>query len=84
ADAILAAGGPVADEPVAAPVVEEVSVAAAPAATPIAEAVEQVVAAAEPVPVEQPDAAANDVDAGVDLAAEYMQAQAKPAVAPVI
>ena len=78
ADAILAAGGPVAAEPVAAPVVEQAPVAA----TPIAEAVEQVVA--EAAPVEQIDAAANDVDAGIDLAAEYMQAQAKPAVAPVI
>jgi len=80
ADAILAAGGPVADEPVAAPVVEEAPVAA----TPIAEAVEQVVAAAEPAPVEQVEASASEVDAGIDLAAEYMQAQARPAVAPVI
>jgi len=81
ADAILAAGGPMADEPVAAPVVEEAP-AAAPAADPIAAAVEEVVAeAAAPVADE---AAAADVDAGIDLAAEYMQAQAKPAVAPVI
>ncbi|WP_306393914.1 RNA polymerase sigma factor RpoD [Telluria beijingensis] len=87
ADAILAAGGPVADEPVAAPVVEEAPVAA----TPIAEAVEQVVAEITPpsapaVASAQADepAAANDVDAGIDLAAEYLQAQARPAVAPVI
>ena len=83
ADAILAAGGPVAAEPVAAPVVEE-----APAAAPIAAAVEEVVAeAAAPVLAESAPAAAAaeaDVDAGIDLAAEYMQAQAKPAVAPVI
>ncbi|WP_314442604.1 RNA polymerase sigma factor RpoD [Massilia timonae] len=81
ADAILAAGGPVAAEPVAAPVVEE-----APAAAPIAAAVEEVVAeAAAPVLAESAPAAAEaDVDAGIDLAAEYMQAQAKPAVAPVI
>ena len=81
ADAILAAGGPVAAEPVAAPVVEET-----PAAAPIAAAVEEVVAeAAAPVLAESAPAAAEaDVDAGIDLAAEYMQAQAKPAVAPVI
>ena len=83
ADAILAAGGPVAAEPVAAPVVEET-----PAAAPIAAAVEEVVAeAAAPVLAESAPAAAAaeaDVDAGIDLAAEYMQAQAKPAVAPVI
>ena len=83
ADAILAAGGPVAAEPVAAPVVEET-----PAAAPIAAAVEEVVAeAAVPVLAESAPAAAAaeaDVDAGIDLAAEYMQAQAKPAVAPVI
>ena len=81
ADAILAAGGPVAAEPVAAPVVEE-----APAAAPIAAAVEEVVAeAAAPVLAESAPAAAEaDVDAGIDLAAEYLQAQAKPAVAPVI
>ncbi|MGF6183884.1 RNA polymerase primary sigma factor [Massilia sp. UYP32] len=85
ADAILAAGGPVAAEPVAAPVVEETP-AAAPAAAPIAAAVEEVVAeAAAPVLAESAPAAAEaDVDAGIDLAAEYMQAQAKPAVAPVI
>jgi len=81
ADAILAAGGPVVDEPVAAPVVEEAPVAA-PAADPIAAAVEEVVAEAAAPVVDE--AAAADVDAGIDLAAEYMQAQAKPAVAPVI
>jgi len=81
ADAILAAGGPVVDEPVAAPVVEEAPVAA-PAADPIAAAVEEVVAEAAAPVVDE--AAADDVDAGIDLAAEYMQAQAKPAVAPVI
>ncbi len=81
ADAILAAGGPVAAEPVAAPVVEEAP-AAAPVVAPIAAAVEEVVAeAAAPVADEVVDA---DADAGIDLAAEYMQAQAKPAVAPVI
>jgi len=87
ADAILAAGGPVVDEPVAAPVVEQAPVAA----TPIAAAVEEVVAvAAALTPAQAADdaadepVAANDVDAGADLAAEYMQAQAKPAVAPVI
>ncbi|AWL03751.1 RNA polymerase sigma factor RpoD [Massilia oculi] len=89
ADAILAAGAPVVDEPVAAPVVADVTApapAAAPAADPIAAAVEEVVAeAAAPVADESaPDSAAADADAGIDLAAEYMQAQAKPAVAPVI
>ncbi|TXF97400.1 RNA polymerase sigma factor RpoD [Massilia arenae] len=87
ADAILAAGGPVAAEPVAAPVVEEAPVAvAAPVVAPIAAAVEEVVAeAAAPVVDESaPDSVAADVDAGIDLAAEYLQAQAKPAVAPVI
>ncbi|WP_208280617.1 RNA polymerase sigma factor RpoD [Massilia oculi] len=87
ADAILAAGGPVVDEPVAAPVVEEAPAAvAAPVVAPIAAAVEEVVAeAAAPAADESaPDSAAADVDAGIDLAAEYMQAQAKPAVAPVI
>ncbi|MDY0976921.1 RNA polymerase sigma factor RpoD [Massilia sp. CFBP9012] len=85
ADAILAAGGPVAAEPVAAPVVEEAPVAA-PVVAPIAAAVEEVVAeAAAPVLDESaPDSVAADVEAGIDLAAEYLQAQAKPAVAPVI
>ena len=82
ADAILAAGGPVADEPVAAPVVEEAAPAPAPVVAPIAAAVEEVVGEAAAPVVDE--AAAADVDAGIDLAAEYMQAQAKPAVAPVI
>jgi len=85
ADAILAAGGPVADAPAveAAPVVEQAAAPAPVAETPIAAAVEQVVAEAAEVQHE----AEAVVDAGPGDAAsveDYMPAQAKPAAPPVI
>ena len=89
ADAILAAGAPVADAPAAAPVVEQAPAAdtgAELAAAALPEAVEPapVVPAAPAAPAAPVEAAASEPDAGIDPAAEYMQAQARPAVAPVI
>ncbi|MGF6275429.1 RNA polymerase primary sigma factor [Massilia sp. UYP11] len=86
ADAILAAGGQVAAEPVAVPVEQDAPAAAAPD-TPAAPALAPVAAAVEEAIHEAVTAAAPaeaEVDAGSDLAAEYLQAQAKPAVAPLI